>query len=293
MVLVTGESGTGKQAIARMLHDGSARARRARSSSSTARRSPRRWSRASCSVTSAAPSPTRASASWAWSRSPTAARCSSTRSATSAPAAQAKLLTFLEQRTFRRVGATSVRRVDARVVAATNRDLREHGRGAHAPRGSVLSAERHHRSPAAAARAAARTSRRWRRTSWRSSAREFGRRFAAIAPETTGVLAAYRWPGNVRELRAVISRAVLMHDDEQLRVDHLPPELVAAALSAPPAPSAARGGSRRRPARSRRSRRSSSRTSGACSRFATATARSPPSTSASPVRHWRNDSNQP
>src|SRR5204862_7968010 len=40
------------------------------------------------------------------------------------PAAQAKLLTFLEQRTFRRVGATSLRRVDARVGAGTNRDLR-------------------------------------------------------------------------------------------------------------------------------------------------------------------------
>ena len=67
------------------------------------------------------------------------------------------------------------------------------------------------------------------------SAREFGRRFTGVASETTGVLAAYRWPGNVRELRAVVSRAALMHDDETLQVSHLPQELVAAALSAPPA----------------------------------------------------------
>ena len=66
------------------------------------------------------------------------------------------------------------------------------------------------------------------------SAREFGRRFSDIAPETGGVLAAYRWPGNVRELRAVVGRAVLMHDDERLLVSHLPQELVAAALRAPP-----------------------------------------------------------
>src|SRR6185436_11764916 len=39
------------------------------------------------------------------------------------PGAQAKLLAFLEQRTFRRLGSTATRKVDVRIIAATNRDL--------------------------------------------------------------------------------------------------------------------------------------------------------------------------
>jgi DNA-binding NtrC family response regulator len=66
------------------------------------------------------------------------------------------------------------------------------------------------------------------------SAREFGRRFRTITPETIGLLESYAWPGNVRELRAAISRAVLLHDDELLRPAHLPAELVAAALASAP-----------------------------------------------------------
>ena len=41
-----------------------------------------------------------------------------------------------------------------------------------------------------------------------------------------GLLSSYQWPGNVRELRAVIDRAVLMHDDDLLRPDDLPSLLV-------------------------------------------------------------------
>ena len=190
-----------------------------RSSSSTARRSPRRWSRASCSVTSAARSPTRASASWGWSRSPTAARCSSTRSAISALAAQAKLLTFLEQRTFRRVGCdvgpagrrARRRRDEPRSRAAWSRRARcarissigSNAITVHLP----PLRERPEDIPALAAHFLAARGARVRPALQPRS-----------PPEADGVLAAYRWPGNVRELRAVVSRAVLMHDDEQLRV---------------------------------------------------------------------------
>jgi two-component system NtrC family response regulator len=154
--------------------------------------------------------------------------------------AQAKLLTFLEQRTFRRVGSTSIRRVDARVVAATNRDLkamvaaktlredlfyRLDSIGVRLPPLRDRPAD----VPALAAHFL------------QVAAREFGRRFTAVAPEALGLLARYRWPGNVRELRAVITRSALMHDDDVLRANHLPAELVAAALTAPATGGAAGG----------------------------------------------------
>ena len=123
----------------------------------------------------------------------------------------------------------------------------EHGRRPHAARGSLLSARRHHRSPARRCASGPEDIPALAAHFLQVAAREFGRRFAGIAPEALGLLSAYRWPGNVRELRAVINRAVLMHDDELLRAAHLPPELVAAALSAPPAPP--RAPERRRVAR--------------------------------------------
>jgi DNA-binding NtrC family response regulator len=231
MVLITGESGTGKQAVARMLHDGSPRIGGP-------------FVELNCSaipetlVESELFGHERGAFSDARERKLGLVEIADGGTlfldeiGDLGLSAQAKLLTFLEQRTFRRVGATSVRRVDARVVAATNRDLasmvadrtmredlyyRLNAITVHLP----PLRERPEDIPALAAHFLT------------VSAREFGRRFAGLASETNGVLAAYRWPGNVRELRAVINRAALMHDDEQLAVSHLPPELVAAALSTP------------------------------------------------------------
>jgi DNA-binding NtrC family response regulator len=149
-------------------------------------------------------------------------------------AAQAKLLTFLEQRSFRRLGATTVRRVDTRIIAATNRDL------------SAMVKERSFREDL------------WYRLNAMTlrvpplrerqgdigplgehflaeSSRQFRRRWAGISPEALGILCRYPWPGNVRELRAVISRAALLHDDERIEPRHLPADLITAALAAPEA----------------------------------------------------------
>ena len=79
-VLIEGESRR-RQGADRARHPGRERARRRRSSPSTAAPSPRTWSRASCSATRRARSPAPSTSASASSRKPTAARCSSTRSA--------------------------------------------------------------------------------------------------------------------------------------------------------------------------------------------------------------------
>jgi transcriptional regulator with PAS, ATPase and Fis domain len=233
MVLVTGESGTGKQAVARMLHEGSSRASGP-------------FVELNCSaipenlVESELFGHERGAFSDARERKLGLVEIADGGTlfldeiGDLGAAAQAKLLTFLEQRTFRRVGATSVRRVDARVVAATNRNLTA-AVAAHAFREDLLyriNAITVHlpalRDRVADVRALA-------EHFLAESSREFGRRFQGLAPETSGLLDRYRWPGNVRELRAVIARAALLHDDELLRPTHLPAELLAAALAAPEA----------------------------------------------------------
>jgi DNA-binding NtrC family response regulator len=237
MVLVIGESGTGKQAIARMLHDGSARAAGP-------------FVELNCSaipeslIESELFGHERGAFSDARERK--LGLCEIADGGTLfldeigdlGTPAQAKLLTFLEQRTFRRVGATAVRRVDARVVAATNRDL------AAMVTARSFREDLFYRLNAITVSLPAL---RDRREDIRplaehflgESAREFGRRFTGVAPDAAGLLESYRWPGNVRELKAVVSRAALLHDDELLRVTHLPPELVAAVLASPPAAAAA------------------------------------------------------
>jgi transcriptional regulator with PAS, ATPase and Fis domain len=147
--------------------------------------------------------------------------------------AQAKLLTFLEDRSFRRVGGTTQRTVDIRIVAATNRDLDCMAKHDvmrkdlfYRMRSIVVRLPPLRQRPADVAPLA--------ENFLTSASRAYRRRWRCISPEALRVLERYHWPGNIRELRAVISRVALLFDEEIVRPHHLPRDLAAAAFDAPP-----------------------------------------------------------
>ncbi|HXY20788.1 MAG TPA: sigma 54-interacting transcriptional regulator [Gemmatimonadales bacterium] len=153
------------------------------------------------------------------------------------PGVQAKLLRFIEEKTFRRLGGTRDLVVDVRIMAATNRDLAAEvaaGRfradlfyrlrvipitlpPLRERREDILPLVKHFVA---------------------HFDREFGKKVREIVPEAQAMLNAYAWPGNVRELRNVIERAVLLADGETIGPRELPPE-VAAPMTQPAAPAAA------------------------------------------------------
>lgn len=144
-------------------------------------------------------------------------------------AAQAKLLHFLESHAFRRVGGVRNIEVDVHVVTATNRDLEAavaHGdfREDLFYRLNVLPVrvpplrERPEDVAPMATYFVDTISR-----ELRQPARE-------IARDAIAVLEAYSWPGNARELRNVIERILLLEESSLVRTEHLPHELIGAAV---------------------------------------------------------------
>jgi len=129
---------------------------------------------------------------------------------------QSKLLRFLEERTFKRVGGTRDIRVDVRIVAATNRDLERGVREGRFRedlyfRIKVIPIylpplrERQEDLPLLATHLIEQLN------------REFKRKVLGVSPEAMKKLAEYTWPGNVRELRNVLERAMILGVDEWLR----------------------------------------------------------------------------
>ncbi len=146
---------------------------------------------------------------------------------------QAKLLRVLENKTFRRVGGTEDRTADVRVVCATHRNLRE-----------MVDAEEFREDlfyrlsaidipvPPLRERVSDIPNLVKHFTDLFNS--EFHLRVSEIAPDAMECLTRHAWPGNVRELRNVIERVMLTLDGDVITRDDLPDAVRGAARHEPP-----------------------------------------------------------
>ena len=153
-----------------------------------------------------------------------------------APQLQAKLLRVLQQREFERVGGTRTWKLDVRLVAATNRDL-----AAEVQRGGFRE-DLYHRLNVVTLRV---PPLRERPGDIPALAQYFldraaprcGRAVKGISPEAERCLLSHSWPGNVRELENAIERAVVLGDSEWIQPEDLP-ETVLDSGAAPETPGA-------------------------------------------------------
>ncbi len=137
---------------------------------------------------------------------------------------QVKLLRALQEGEFERVGGVRTLKVDVRLVAATNTDLRKQIEE------SSFREDLFYRLNVVTVRLPALRERvgdipllvdhfveKYNQ--------RLGKALQGVSGEALSVLAAYSWPGNVRELENVMERAVLFADTERIFCEHLPPEL--------------------------------------------------------------------
>lgn len=138
------------------------------------------------------------------------------------PAAQAKLLRAIQDLVVERVGGTSSRRIDTRIIVATNRPLSEmveHGR---------FRLDLFYRLNGIDVQV---PPLRERREDILELARYFLDRYRLVRPLSLSIsaadaLQAYQWPGNVRELERVVERAVALAASDAVELEDLPPSLV-------------------------------------------------------------------
>jgi two-component system, NtrC family, response regulator AtoC len=141
---------------------------------------------------------------------------------------QAKLLRFLEDRTFRRIGGSKVIPVDVRIISATNKDLLK------AIEEKVFRNDLYYRLQVIPIFL---PSLRERKEDiivlvnhfMETFAREFNKPIKGISSMAEKLLVEYNWPGNIRELKNVIERAIILGNDETLLLENLPLEIVAKA----------------------------------------------------------------
>ncbi len=135
-------------------------------------------------------------------------------------AIQAKLLKVLETKKARRLGGVRERQFDVRFIAATNKSLEQLVEGG-AFRADLFFRLRIIQLEAPPLRKRDDDVILLAKTFLKQHGGRYGRRDMTLAPEAVQALRAYGWPGNVRELSNVIEQAVLMSSDEVIRADAL------------------------------------------------------------------------
>jgi len=140
------------------------------------------------------------------------------------PAVQVKLLRFLDQRSFERVGGTKPISVDVRIIAATNKDLRQEVREGRfredlfyrlnvVPIQLPPLRERVEDIPLLVEHFLEKLNRR------------LGRNVRRVSPEAMQCLMDYDWPGNVRELENALEQALVRCRGEEITPEHLPRQI--------------------------------------------------------------------
>jgi DNA-binding NtrC family response regulator len=140
------------------------------------------------------------------------------------PAMQVKLLRVLQEREIRRVGESRNRPVDVRVLAATNRDLMNEIRAAR------FREDLYYRLRVVEIRVPPLRERRddilpLARSLLAAVAERTGRNVTGFTPAAAQLLLTYPWPGNVRELANAVERAVVLARRRRVDVEDLPPEI--------------------------------------------------------------------
>lgn len=136
------------------------------------------------------------------------------------PAAQVNLLRFLEEREFYPVGGTRKKKVDVRVIAATNKSL------AAQVEAGTFRQDLFYRLNVAQVVVPSLMERKadiipLTELFMRKFNEKFGKSFRGISPEARKMLVQYPWRGNIRELKNAVERVILMEDGEQIEPAHL------------------------------------------------------------------------
>ncbi len=149
------------------------------------------------------------------------------------PGAQAKLLRVLQDHRVRRVGSSVARDVDLRVIAATNRDLR------NMVREGKFREDLYYRLAVVEIELPPLTNRRedlplLERYFVEKFAAEYEKPIAGLTRRAQGRMATYPWPGNIRELESVIGNACMMTDGKFLDINDLPDRIRAQSINQSP-----------------------------------------------------------